>query len=30
VYRSLDFAMRQRLDAVWSRLLLDRKTQDFQ
>jgi hypothetical protein len=29
VYRSLDFAMRQRPDAVWSRLLVDCKTQDF-
>jgi hypothetical protein len=30
VYRSLDFVMRQRLDAVWSRLQVDRKTQDFE
>jgi len=29
VYLSLNFVMRQRLDVVWSRLLADRKTQDF-
>lgn len=30
MYRILDFAMRQRLDAVWRRLLADRKTHDFE
>lgn len=29
VYLCLDFAMRQRLDVVWSRLLVDPKAQEF-
>lgn len=29
VYLSLDFAMNQRLDMVWSRSVVDRKTQEF-
>lgn len=29
VYLNFDFAMRQRLDVVWSRLLVDRKKQEF-